>query len=428
MAGPDPSRTGLRLALFYGASFAVLGIMLPFWPVWLASRGLDPSEIGLVLALLTAIRIVATPAVAHYADRIGERRRVIVWLSAISAVAFAMFFLARDFWPILIITALFSSTRAGVMPLGESLTMLCAHERGLDYGRLRLWGSLSFMAAAAATGWLLTGRPEDLVFWLVLGALVFSLGSCLALPEARPGKASRGRAPLIGVLRTKSFVLFLAAAALVQGGHAVYYAFGTLSWRAAGHSDTVIGLLWAEGVLFLAAAALVQGGHAVYYAFGTLSWRAAGHSDTVIGLLWAEGVIAEVALFAVGARLLKVITPAGLIALGGAAGALRWAVTGADPDLPVLIVMQLLHAFTFGAAHLGAIHFVARAVPTAESATAQSLYAAASIGAGLGLAMLISGPLYDAFGGGAYYAMAAMSAMGCALGLLLGRRERVSAS
>lgn len=386
MAGPDPSRTGLRLALFYGASFAVLGIMLPFWPVWLASRGLDPSEIGLVLALLTAIRIVATPAVAHYADRIGERRRVIVWLSAISAVAFAMFFLARDFWPILIITALFSSTRAGVMPLGESLTMLCAHERGLDYGRLRLWGSLSFMAAAAATGWLLTGRPEDLVFWLVLGALVFSLGSCLALPEARPGKASRGRAPLIGVLRTKSFVLFLAAAALVQGGHAVYYAFGTLSWRAA------------------------------------------GHSDTVIGLLWAEGVIAEVALFAVGARLLKVITPAGLIALGGAAGALRWAVTGADPDLPVLIVMQLLHAFTFGAAHLGAIHFVARAVPTAESATAQSLYAAASIGAGLGLAMLISGPLYDAFGGGAYYAMAAMSAMGCALGLLLGRRERVSAS
>jgi PPP family 3-phenylpropionic acid transporter len=386
MAGPDPSLTGLRLALFYGASFAVLGIMLPFWPVWLASRGLDPSEIGLVLALLTAIRIVATPAVAHYADRIGERRRVIVWLSAISAVAFAMFFLTRDFWPILIITALFSSTRAGVMPLGESLTMLCAHERGLDYGRLRLWGSLSFMAAAAATGWLLTGRPEDLVFWLVLGALVFSLGSCLALPEARPGKASRGRAPLIRVLKTKSFVLFLAAAALVQGGHAVYYAFGTLSWRAA------------------------------------------GHSDTVIGLLWAEGVIAEVALFAVGARLLKVITPAGLIALGGAAGALRWAVTGADPDLPVLIVMQLLHAFTFGAAHLGAIHFVARAVPTAESATAQSLYAAASIGAGLGLAMLISGPLYDAFGGGAYYAMAFLSAMGGALGLLLGRRERVSAS
>lgn len=381
MAGPDPSRTGLRLALFYGASFAVLGIMLPFWPVWLVSRGLDASEIGLVLALLTAIRIVATPAVAHYADRIGERRRVIVVLSAISAAAFAMFFLARDFWAILVITAVFSAARAGVMPLGESLTMLCAHSRGLDYGRLRLWGSLAFIAAAAATGWLLTGRSEDLVFWLILGALAFSLWSCLALPDARPGKASRARAPLIGVLRTKSFVLFLAAAALVQGSHAVYYAFGTLHWRAA------------------------------------------GHSDTLIGLLWAEGVIAEVVLFAVGARVLKVITPAGLIALGGAAGALRWTVTAMSPDLPVLFVIQALHAFTFGAAHLGAIYFVARAVPTAESATAQSLYAAASIGAGLGLAMLLSGPLYEAFAGGAYYAMAALSAMGCVLGLLLGRRE-----
>ena len=120
----------------------------------------------------------------------------------------------------------------------------------------------------------------------------------MALPDTRPGKASRSRAPLIGILRTKSFVLFLAAAALVQGSHAVYYAFGTLHWRAA------------------------------------------GHSDTVIGLLWAEGVIAEIALFAVGAWVLRVLSPAALIALGGAAGALRWAVTGASSDLPVLFVMQ----------------------------------------------------------------------------------------
>jgi PPP family 3-phenylpropionic acid transporter len=386
MAAPDPSRTGLRLALFYGSTFAVLGIMLPFWPIWMASRGLDPTEIGLVLALLTAIRIVATPAVAHYADRIGERRRPIIVLTALSAAAFAVFILARDFWIILAITAVYSAIHGGVMPLGESLTMLSARKRGLDYGRLRLWGSLSFIVTAAATGWLLTGQPEDLVYWLILGALAFALLSSLALPDVRPGKANREGTPLIGVLRTKSFVLFLAAAALVQGSHAVYYAFATLHWRAA------------------------------------------GHSDTVIGLLWAEGVIAEVVLFAAGTRVLKVIPPAGLIALGGAAGALRWTVTGMSTDLPVLFVIQALHAFTFGAAHLGAIYFVARAVPVSESATAQSLYSAASIGAGMGLAMLISGPLYDAFGGGAYYAMASLSAMGCALGLLLGRRERVSAS
>ncbi len=379
MAGPAPSRTGPRLALFYGATFAITGIMVPFWPVWLASRGLNPSQIGLVLAMLTAIRIVATPVVAHYADRIGERRRPIVALAAVSTAVFAMFILARDFWLILVITAVYSAARAGVLPLGESLTMLLAHARGLDCGRLRLWGSLSFIAAAVATGRLLTGRPEDLVFWLVLGALALSLGSYMVLPDARPGKASRARSPLLGVLRMKPFVLFLAAVALVQGSHAVYYAFGTLHWRAA------------------------------------------GHTDTVIGLLWAEGVIAEIALFAAGDRVLKVLTPAGLIALGGAAGALRWAVTGVSSDLQVLIVMQALHAFTFGAAHLGAIHFVARAVPIPLSATAQSLYAAVGIGAGLSLAMLASGPLYDAFAGGAYLAMAALGALGCVLGLLLGR-------
>ena len=160
----------------------------------------------------------------------------------------------------------------------------------------------------------------------------------------------------------------------------------------------------------------------MYYAFGTLHWRAVGYSDAVIGWLWAEGVIAEIILFAFGGALVRRLGPARLIVLAGMAGIVRWSATGLSDALPVLVMVQALHAFTFGAAHLGAIYFIARTVPPALSATAQSLYSAAVMGLGLGLAILASGSLYAAFGGKAYFAMAALGALGSVLAVILARR------
>jgi PPP family 3-phenylpropionic acid transporter len=118
--------------------------------------------------------------------------------------------------------------------------------------------------------------------------------------------------------------------------------------------------------------------------------------------------------------------------LGGAAGILRWSLAGALSWLPFIAAVQLLHAFTFGASHLGAMHFLSRAVPPSAAASAQSLYAALSSGLGSGVVMLIAGALYSAFGGGAYSFMAVLSAAGLVGAVALGRptdrrnRERSS--
>lgn len=57
-------------------------------------------------------------------------------------------------------------------------------------------------------------------------------------------------------------------------------------------------------LLFLLAASTIQGSHALFYAFGTLHWRAQGFADGTIGALWALGVVAEIGLFAVSGRVL----------------------------------------------------------------------------------------------------------------------------
>ena len=65
--GTAPSYAAVRLALFYAAFFAVIGIHLPFWPVWLASRGVTPAEIGVLVAVGVSVKVVGNPLIAHIA-------------------------------------------------------------------------------------------------------------------------------------------------------------------------------------------------------------------------------------------------------------------------------------------------------------------------------------------------------------------------
>jgi len=176
--------------------------------------------------------------------------------------------------------------------------------------------------------------------------------------------------------------------------------------------------------LFVVSAAALQASHQLYYGFGTLYWRDLGFSDMVIGVLWAEGVVAEIVLFWYSAPLVARFGPLGLMALGGAAGILRWSLMGVSTGLGAAAALQLLHALTFGASHLGAMHFMARRVPPGAAASAQSLYSALSAGFGSGLVMLAAGALYAAYGGQAYPCMALLSAAGLCGVLWLRRTSR----
>ena len=186
------------------------------------------------------------------------------------------------------------------------------------------------------------------------------------------------------------------------------------------------GLLRSQGfLLLLLAAGLARASHAAFYTFGTLHWRALGLSTAWSGTLWAISIVAEVALFAYSAAVVRRIGPAQLIALGAGAAVIRWFIMGLNPPLSLLLPLQILHALTFGATHIGAIHSIGRAVPETQAGTAQALYSSVTGGIATGGATLIAGPLYAAYAGRAYWVMAlvAAEALSAALALLKVRRD-----
>ena len=98
--------------------------------------------------------------------------------------------------------------------------------------------------------------------------------------------------------------------------------------------------------------------------------------------------------------------------MGGVAGVIRWAVMGIGDDIYWIVIVQSLHAFTFGATHLGAMHFITETVAPSHSASAQSIYAAFVAGIAMGIASFFSGLLYGQFAGQAFFAMSAAAAAG----------------
>lgn len=379
----------LRLASFYSVQFLLLGAYLPYFPLWLYARGLTADEIAIVLAAPSFARVLFTPLIGFAADRAGDRRRVLKALGWGSVLACGALALAQGFTLILALSVAFTLFWTAVMPLTETLAMAGVRRSGLDYGRMRLWGSLAFVAASVGGGVMIEAWGAGSALWLIgAGALAIALAAyALPAPRADEGRRAAGAT----VLRARD-------------------AFSLAGSR--------------QFVLFVASASAVQAAHAVYYAFGTLHWRMIGLSGGTIGVLWTVGVLAEIALFSQSRRVVAAVGAAPLIAVAGLAAVLRWSLTAFDPPLWLLVPVQALHGLTFGAAHVGAVHFIAETVPEERAATAQALYAAVTGGLMMGLATWAAGPLYAHFAAHAHFAMAGLALLGLSGAVQLVRMRR----
>ena len=370
----------LRLSLFVAALFVLYGVQIPFFPVWLDWRGLTPAEIGAVAAAPLFLRLLIGPAAAFVADRSGDRRRAIMVAAGCGLVAVLALSQSHHLLLIAFFTAVFVVGSQTSGPIGEAIALSGVRELGADYGRMRLWGSLAFIVATFAGGALVERFGAPSVIWMMAACSGGLLAAGWLLPSNR--MAVRAGVAAANVHRPPT----LGQVAEVAGSGSF--------------------------LLFVAAAGLVQSSHALFYAFGVLHWQAQGISSTTTGVLWSVGVLAEVLLFAVAGRFIEIIGPVGFILAGAVAAVVRWSAMALDPPLVLLFPLQVLHALTFGATHFGAMHYIHRAVPQEQAGTAQALFAAATGGIGMGAATLLAGALYGPLGGVSYFAMAVLGGVG----------------
>ena len=375
---------GWRIASVYGALFFGIGVSLPFLPVWLKARGLGVEQIALVLAAQSVLRVVASPLMSHVADRLGRLRPVMTGCAALALAGLLWLAGARGFAAILLGVIAAYAAFAPLMPLTEAYAVSAVkHMAGLDYGRMRLWGSLAFIAGNLVAGASLDVMEAGNLIWLIVAAQAALVGALMLLPPRGAHEEARARAPGQGVVRHS----FLSAAFII----------------------------------FVLAVGLAQGSHALVYGFSALHWKALGHSGAVTGMLWATGVLAEVVLFWFSGAVMARLGAVRLLMLGAGAAVIRWLGLSLDPPLALLFAFQALHGLSFGASHLGAIEYIKSRVAPERMATAQAIYGAVAGGVFMTGSMWASGKLFRAYGAHAWWFMAVMAGLAFMLALALRR-------
>jgi len=367
-----------RVAALFAAYFFGLGLFLPYFPLVLAQAGLSPAEIGTVLALPLAVRLIANPLVGALADRYARPGPALAVLSALAALGFAGLSAASGFWSIALLLAVTSLAWGPIVPLSDALAARVAREGGGDYGRMRLWGSIAFIVANLGGGALVGAATDVVVVGGIVAGLAVSAFVAMSLPVASvraapeialPADAPAPVAPPARTLWSPRFLLIIAAAGCVQASHAAYYAFSALHWSQAGLSG-----VW-------------------------------------VGAFWGLGVVTEIVLFAMAGRIGARLGPGGLLALGAGAAILRWVLFPFAVDPVSIATLQVLHGLTFGATHLGGVAFVAASAPRHWAGAAQGV-ASTVVGGLTALASALAGVLYAIGPALAFDAMAGLAALG----------------
>jgi len=366
-------RLGLKTSMLYGAVYLHFGVFSIFMPVWLKHLGLPASQIGLLVSLPLLLRILFVAPVSALADRLRRIREVLFVCLVLMAALVGALSLARGFVTIAIFFVVLSMVWDPIPILTDSYAVAAVRVRGLDFGRMRVWGSLAHISANLVGGVIIDRAGIQLVPWMTAALLLVPLAVIPFLPADRrfgdPAPAARGE--WTRLVKDGPLMIVLFATSLILGSQGLFGAFAAIQWTAKGFPG-----LWIAG-------------------------------------LNGVGIAAEIGILWVCQRMLGRRSPLVLILVMAGLTVVRWLLMTLDPGPAFLVPIQLLQGSGMGVV-AGLMLYIAERAPAHLMATAQGLYAVI-LGVIAALVVAGSGFLWQAFGPRAYLAMALITVVGMAL-------------
>ena len=361
-------------ALFFVAYYGYVGVFSPYASLYFADKGMSAAQIGVLMSMMQVMRIFGPNLWGWVADH--SRQRVLVLrLTALGAlVACTGIFFGQTFAHFFAVMIAINAFTSAQGPLSEALMLSDMRGDLTHYGRLRLWGSVGFIASVMVAGQLLDRHGIDLMPWIVVALLALVCVASLRMREAPQTHASHDTLPLMVLLRKREVAAFFLSTFLMVAAHASLYVFYSLYLAQIGYSKTVIGLMWSLGVV----------AEIVFFFYQAPIFRRFGVQRLMLACL----IIAVVRFLLIG--------------------------FGAE-SLLVLLVAQVLHAATFGVHHSASVATLQRWFSGSLQARGQALFISISYGLGGTVGGLVLSAFWDSYGAQVVYLIAALFALGGAI-------------
>jgi PPP family 3-phenylpropionic acid transporter len=342
LSGAD--RDAWRLGGLYAGYFGFVGILAPYFPLYFESRGLTALQVGVLIALGQAMRVVGPNLWGYLADHASRRTPILRATGLALLLSFALLLIPWGFAWVFGVMLLVNLFQTAQMPIAEALasaSMRGSADAAARYGRLRAWGSMAFVAVVLAAGPVFDRWGIGLAAWLGLALAGVLLAAAWRVPEVGPGEATHERVSVRARLREPRVRWFLLSAGMMVFAHGALYTYLSIYLVQLGYSKTAVGVFWVMSVVFEIAFFFTQGRW--FARFG------------LYPLLAASFVVASVRFLLI-AKLATV----------------RW----------ILAFAQVLHAVTFAVHHSASVLTIQRWFPGRAAARGQAVYISAAYGIG----------------------------------------------
>ncbi|MDF1762217.1 MAG: MFS transporter [Oleibacter sp.] len=360
-----------RFALFYGLYFALLGCIAPYWGLYLQHLQFSSEDIGWLMAVFSLIRILAPDFWASQAHRFHSSQRMLRYVGVLTLLFFSAVFWADGVWKMAVVMVLYGFFWAAMLPQYEALCMQSLNNDLNRYSRLRLWGSIGFIASVVALGGLIQNTSVaalPAVMWVLIAWITYN-GWTMGERSLEPRPDNQNPAIWPHILKR-----------------------------------TTLG--------FLLATVLLQISFGPYYTFFSIYLEQQGYSSWMTGLLWAVGVFAEVLLFWQFGRIMHLMSWRSWMVASLLITAIRWCLTGyAVHSLWWLVALQTLHAFSFAALHAVSMQYIHQLFPSHLRGRGQAWYSGIGFGLGGAIGAYVSGQYWEELGGALVFTGAGIVAL-----------------
>jgi len=378
-------KQSFNFGLFFFAYYGFIGVFSPYASLYFSDKGMTAAQIGVLMSLIQVMRIFGPNLWGWVADH-SQRRVFVLRITALAALtAFSGMFFGQtfaQFFAVMIAINMFTSAQG---PLSEALMLSEMRGDLTHYGRVRLWGSVGFIATVTGAGYVLDWQGIGLMPWISLAMLGLVLIASWRMQES-PHAPVRHDVPSIRtLLQRREVIAFFASTFLMIAAHSAIYVFYSLYLAQLGYSKTVIGLMWSLGVV----------AEIIFFFYQAPLFRRFG----VQKLMMASLFIAVIRF----------------LMIGFCAQSLFW-----------LLIAQILHAATFGVHHSASVAMLQRWFSGPLQARGQALFISISYGLGGTLGGLILSALWDTFGARTVYLTAAGFALAGAGAATLAYRWQTS--
>ncbi len=340
------------IAAQYFLYFGVLGFYLPYFNLYCYRIGLDGFQIG-TLSSIRSITVIVFPLVwGRLADRYGTRKPIFVLCSSLCAFVWTFYLFTVDFEWMALVTLLYGIFYAPLVSFLEAFSLETLGPRRQGYGKIRAWGSLSFILMVSLTGELIEIYSASIILTLILAGTILQTLISLKMPSVKTSGAR------VRPSDSKSFPA-------------------------------------ASSALFLFCAFLMLASHGAYYGFFSIHLEKLGYDSSFIGICWAVAVSAEIVVMVKSETIFSRFSLEKVILFSIATAAARWLVLFMATSPALLLVSQAAHAITYGAFHMACVLYMDRLSPKNSKTLGQAVNNAVGYGLGLTVGFFVNGFLYE---------------------------------